>query len=89
MTLTAGARADKDATGAVVLLDVDAGLAGRVYLDDFSVVVKEAEPEPAPKPIPSGEDKTEGAVVTGQPEDNLVQNPGFEEKNDADGHKMN
>lgn len=89
MTLTAGARADKDATGAVVLLDVDAGLAGKVYLDDFSVVVKEAEPEPTPDPIPSKEDKTEGTVVTGQPEDNLVQNPGFEEKNDADGHKMN
>lgn len=88
MTLTAGARADKDATGAVVLLDVDAGLAGKVYLDDFSVVVKEAEPEPAPKPIPSGEDKTEVAVVTDQPEDNLTPNPGFELENEGKGHEM-
>ena len=78
-----------DATAPVLLLDVDGGLAGKIYLDDFSIVVKEAEPEPTPDPIPSDEDKTEGTVVTGQPDDNLVQNPGFEEKNDSGDHGVN
>ncbi len=78
-----------EASNPVLVVDVTGTLAGKIYLDDFSIVVKEAEPEPTPDPIPSKEDKTEGTVVTGQPEDNLVRNPGFEEKNDADGHKMN
>ena len=66
--------------------DADAGAKGYVYVDDFfGGVEKSAEPE-RPAPIPSGESKTAGTVVTGQTGENLAQNPGFEEESEADGH---